>query len=196
MDRSFRRIRLLRAFFSILVVKANSNNWFLHSAALSLVNNVVGRQLFFSVIAEAYSDNVGSICTALPTLLGPRMRITYGLHGDSNALTWQSNFVSLQSLMGCILSWLGIVASARTGLNGSVTAIMETCNILSIYMSQKSSEALRYSTGLTPYSRNFQNILPELVYQRVLHCQPRWNTAKQVLHLKTMYKCNFSSVND
>ena len=40
-----------------------------------------------SVIAEAWRNNVGSVCTALPTLLGPRMLITHGL----------------QRLMGCIL---------------------------------------------------------------------------------------------
>ena len=40
-----------------------------------------------SVIAEAWRNNVGSVCTALPTLLGPHMLITHGL----------------QRLMGCIL---------------------------------------------------------------------------------------------
>ena len=45
-------------------------------------------QYFFcSVIAEAYGSNVGSACTALPTLLGPRTLVTHGL----------------QRLMGCIL---------------------------------------------------------------------------------------------
>ena len=42
---------------------------------------------FCSVIAEAYCNNVGSVCAALPTLLGPRTLITHGL----------------QRLMGCIL---------------------------------------------------------------------------------------------
>ena len=42
---------------------------------------------FCSVIAEALRNNVGSVCTALPTVLGPRTRINHGL----------------QSLMGCIL---------------------------------------------------------------------------------------------
>ena len=40
-----------------------------------------------SVIAEALRNNVGSVCTALSTLLGPRTLITHGL----------------QRLMGCIL---------------------------------------------------------------------------------------------
>ena len=44
-------------------------------------------RFLFSVIAEAQRNNVGSVCTALTTLLEPRTRITHGL----------------QSLMGCIL---------------------------------------------------------------------------------------------
>ena len=32
-----------------------------------------------SVIAEALRNNFGSVCTALPTLLGPRKHITHGL---------------------------------------------------------------------------------------------------------------------
>ena len=39
------------------------------------------------MIAEAWRNNVGSVCTALPTLLGPHTLITHGL----------------QRLMGCIL---------------------------------------------------------------------------------------------
>ena len=42
---------------------------------------------FCSVIAEAERNNVGSVCTALPTLLGPRTLITH----------------LLQRLMSCIL---------------------------------------------------------------------------------------------
>ena len=45
------------------------------------------QHFFCSVIAKASRNNVGSICTALPTLLGPHMLITHGL----------------QRLMGCIL---------------------------------------------------------------------------------------------
>ena len=45
------------------------------------------KHFFCSVIAEAWRNNVGSVCTALPTLLGPHMLITHGL----------------QRLMGCIL---------------------------------------------------------------------------------------------
>ena len=45
------------------------------------------QHFFCSVIAEAYCKNVGSACTALPTLVGPSMLITHGL----------------QRLMGCIL---------------------------------------------------------------------------------------------
>ena len=45
------------------------------------------KHFFCSVIAEAQRNNVGSVCTALPTLLGPRTLITHGL----------------QRLMGCIL---------------------------------------------------------------------------------------------
>ena len=45
------------------------------------------QHFFCSVIAEAWRNNVGSLCTALPTLLGPHMLITHGL----------------QRLMGCIL---------------------------------------------------------------------------------------------
>ena len=53
------------------------------------------QHLFCSVIAKAYRNNVGSVCTALPTLFGPRTCITHGL----------------QSLMGCILSMM------HSGLN-------------------------------------------------------------------------------
>ena len=42
---------------------------------------------FCSVIAEALRNNVGSVCTPLPTLLGPRTLIMHGL----------------QRLTGCIL---------------------------------------------------------------------------------------------
>ena len=45
------------------------------------------QHFFCSVIAEAYGNNVGSVFTALPTLLGPRTLITHGL----------------QRLMGCTL---------------------------------------------------------------------------------------------
>ena len=45
------------------------------------------QHFFCSMIAEAWCNNVGSVCTALPTLLGPHMLITHGL----------------QRLMGCIL---------------------------------------------------------------------------------------------
>ena len=45
------------------------------------------QHFFGSVIAEAWRNNVGSVCTALPTLLGPRTLITHGL----------------QRLVGCIL---------------------------------------------------------------------------------------------
>ena len=45
------------------------------------------QHFFCSVIAEAWRNNVGSVCTALPTLFGPHMLITHGL----------------QRLMGCIL---------------------------------------------------------------------------------------------
>ena len=45
------------------------------------------QHFFCSVIAEAYGSNVGSVCTDLPTLLGPRTLVTHGL----------------QRLMGCIL---------------------------------------------------------------------------------------------
>ena len=45
------------------------------------------QHFFCSVITEAQRNNVGSVCTALPTLLGPRTLITHGL----------------QRLMGCIL---------------------------------------------------------------------------------------------
>ena len=45
------------------------------------------QHFFCSVIAEALRNNVGSVCTALPTLLGPLTLITHGL----------------QRLMGCIL---------------------------------------------------------------------------------------------
>ena len=43
------------------------------------------QHFFCSLIAEAYGNNVGSVCTAFPTLLGPRTLITHGL----------------QRLMGC-----------------------------------------------------------------------------------------------
>ena len=46
------------------------------------------QRFFCSMIAEAKRNNVGSVCTALPTLLGPCMLIMHGL----------------QRLMGCILS--------------------------------------------------------------------------------------------
>ena len=49
------------------------------------VNN--SQHFFCSVIVEASRNNVGSICTALPTLLGSHRRITHGL----------------QRLMSCIL---------------------------------------------------------------------------------------------
>ena len=45
------------------------------------------QHFFCSVIAEAWRNNVGSVSTALPTLLGPRTLVTHGL----------------QRLMGCIL---------------------------------------------------------------------------------------------
>ena len=45
------------------------------------------QHFFCSVIAKAWRNNVGSVCTALSTLLGPRMLITHGL----------------QRFMGCIL---------------------------------------------------------------------------------------------
>ena len=44
-------------------------------------------RFLFSVIAEAQRNNVGSVCTTLPTFLAPRVFITHGLH----------------RLMGCIL---------------------------------------------------------------------------------------------
>ena len=49
------------------------------------VNN--SQHFFCPVIVEASLNNVGSVCTALPTLLGSHRRITHGL----------------QRLMGCIL---------------------------------------------------------------------------------------------
>ena len=55
-------------------------NWSKFSA-----NN--SEHFFCSVIAEAERNNVGSVCTALPTLLGPRTLITH----------------LLQRLMSCIL---------------------------------------------------------------------------------------------
>ena len=48
------------------------------------------QHFFCSVIAEAWRNNVGSVCTALPTLLGQRTLITH----------------ALQRLMGCILPTL------------------------------------------------------------------------------------------
>ena len=45
------------------------------------------QHFFCFVIAEAWRNNVGFVCTALSTLLGPRTLITHGL----------------QRLMGCIL---------------------------------------------------------------------------------------------
>ena len=64
----------------LLLVVAQSLNQSNFSA-----NN--SQHFFCSVIAEAWRNNVGSVCTALPTLLGPRTLITHGL----------------QRLMGCIL---------------------------------------------------------------------------------------------
>ena len=46
------------------------------------------QHFFCSMIAEAWRNNVGSVCTALPTLLGPHMLITRGLQ---------------RLVMGCIL---------------------------------------------------------------------------------------------
>ena len=37
------------------------------------------QHFFCSVIAEAWRNNVGSVCTTLPSLLGPRTLITHGL---------------------------------------------------------------------------------------------------------------------
>ena len=54
---------------------------------VKLVSQQLPTFFFCSVIAEAYCNNVGSVCAALPTLLGPRTLITHGL----------------QRLMGCIL---------------------------------------------------------------------------------------------
>ena len=66
------------------------------------------QHFFCSVIAEAERNDVGSVCTARPTLLGPRTLITHGL----------------QSLMGCIFptmycrsqTLLRVVASVCTPL--------------------------------------------------------------------------------
>ena len=54
---------------------------------VKLVSQQLPTFFFCSVIAEAYCNNVGPVCAALPTLLGPRTLITHGL----------------QRLMGCIL---------------------------------------------------------------------------------------------
>ena len=43
------------------------------------------QNIFCSVIAEGQRNDVGSVCTALPILLGPRTRITHGPLGDSKS---------------------------------------------------------------------------------------------------------------
>ena len=87
-----------------LLANNSQHCWMLHVASVStpccMLLDVVAQSLkpvklfsqqlptfFCSMIAEAYRNNVGSVCTAVPTLLGPRLRITHGL----------------QRLIGCIL---------------------------------------------------------------------------------------------
>ena len=66
--------------FALLAFAAQSMKW-----SNFWVNN--SQHFFCSVIVGASRNNVGSVCTALPTLLGSHRRITHGL----------------QRLMGCIL---------------------------------------------------------------------------------------------
>ena len=47
--------------------------------SVKLLNQRLPTFLLCDRIAEAWRNNVGSVCTALPTLLGPRMHISHGL---------------------------------------------------------------------------------------------------------------------
>ena len=58
--------------FALLAFAAQSMKW-----SNFWVNN--SQHFFCSVIVGASRNNVGSVCTALPTLLGSHMRITHGL---------------------------------------------------------------------------------------------------------------------
>ena len=75
------------------------------------------------MLAEAWRNSVGSNCTALPTLLGPRTRITH----------------ALQSVMGCILStmhcrsqhcWTDSVGSCCVRVGSGVETDATTPNIV------------------------------------------------------------------
>ena len=47
---------------------------------------------FFFRDRQRVVNYIESVCTTLPTLLGPHTCMTYGLHGDSNALTcWKQD---------------------------------------------------------------------------------------------------------
>ena len=81
------------------------------------------QHFFCSVLAEAWRYSVGSNCTALPTLLGPRKRITH----------------ALQSVMGCILStmhcrsqhcWTDSVGSCCVRVGSGVKTDATTPNIV------------------------------------------------------------------
>ena len=83
-----------------LLANNSQHCWMLHVASVytpcCMLLRVVDRSnfsannsqhFFCSVIAEAYCNNVGSVCTTLPILLGPHTPITHGL----------------QRLLGCII---------------------------------------------------------------------------------------------
>ena len=69
------------------------------------------QRFFCSMIAKAKRNNVGSVCTVLPTLLGPCMLIMHGL----------------QRLMGCILSTMHCRSQTLLGVVASVCTPLPTC---------------------------------------------------------------------
>ena len=76
------------------------------------------QHFFCSVIAEAWRNNVGSVCTALPTLLGPHTLITHGL----------------QRLMGCIGFFIIIVGSCCIRLHTTANTHAITLKIVGATM--------------------------------------------------------------
>ena len=70
------------------------------------------QHFFCSVIAEAKRNNAGSVCTALPTLLGPRTFITHGL--QRLMLYPSRDALQVPTLLGVVLSvWTPLPAHTQ-----------------------------------------------------------------------------------
>ena len=72
------------------------------------------------LVTEAWRNNAGSVCTALPAFLGPRKCITHGL----------------QSLMGCILPTMHCMSqhSSFRFHYKNCCRISESLNLVSLYL--------------------------------------------------------------